>query len=45
MSSYRVLQIDDEPDILEIVAASLNLDPEFEVRGCGSGADGLTAAA
>jgi CheY-like chemotaxis protein len=45
MSSYRVLQIDDEPDILEIVAASLSLDSEFEVRGCGSGADGLTAAA
>jgi CheY-like chemotaxis protein len=45
MSSYRVLQIDDEPDILEIVAASLGLDPEFEVRGCGSGTDGLTAAA
>jgi CheY-like chemotaxis protein len=44
MSSYRVLQIDDEPDILEIVAASLSLDPEFEVRGCGSGADGLAAA-
>ena len=45
MSSYRVLQIDDEPDILEIVAASLSLDPKFEVRGCRSGADGLTAAA
>ena len=45
MSSFRVLQIDDEPDILEIVAASLSLDPEFEVRGCGSGADGITAAA
>jgi CheY-like chemotaxis protein len=45
MSTYRVLQIDDEPDILEIVAASLGLDPEFEVRSCGSGADGLTAAA
>lgn len=40
-----MLQIDDEPDILEIVAASLSLDPEFEVRGCGSGADGLAAAA
>jgi CheY-like chemotaxis protein len=45
MSSLRVLEIDDEPDILEIVAASLGLDPEFEVRGCGSGASGLAAAA
>jgi len=45
MSSCRVLHIDDEPDILEIVAASLALDPEFEVRGCSSGADGLAAAA
>ena len=45
MSSLRVLNIDDEPDILDIVAASLGLDPEFEVRGCGSGSDGLTAAA
>lgn len=45
MSSLRVLHIDDEPDILEIVAASLALDPAFEVRGCGSGAEGLAAAA
>ncbi|MGA3308700.1 MAG: response regulator [Xanthobacteraceae bacterium] len=45
MSSLRVLHIDDEPDIREIVAASLGLDPEFAVRGCDSGADGLAAAA
>jgi CheY-like chemotaxis protein len=45
MSTLRVLQIDDEPDILDIGAASLGLDPEIEVRGCGSGADGLAAAA
>ncbi len=45
MSSFRVLDIDDEPDILDIVAASLALDPELEVRSCGSGADGLAAAA
>jgi CheY-like chemotaxis protein len=45
MSLLRVLQIDDEPDILEIVAASLALDPEFEVRGCRSGPEGLAAAA
>lgn len=45
MSSLRVLQIDDECDILEIAAASLGLDPEIEVRGCDSGVDGLAAAA
>jgi CheY-like chemotaxis protein len=45
MSSLRVLHIDDEPDILDVAGASLGLDPEIEVRGCGSGADGLAAAA
>jgi CheY-like chemotaxis protein len=44
MSSLRVLHIDDECDILEIAAASLGLDPDLEVRGCDSGADGLAAA-
>jgi len=43
--SLRVLHIDDEPDILDIVSASLGLDPEFDVRDCSSGADGLIAAA
>ncbi len=45
MSSIRVLHIDDEPDILEIVATSLSFDPEFAIRNCISGADGLVAAA
>jgi CheY-like chemotaxis protein len=45
MSSLRVLHIEDECDILEIAAASFGLDPEIEVRGCASGADGLAAAA
>jgi CheY-like chemotaxis protein len=45
MSSLRVLHIDDECDILEIAGASLGLDPEIEVRGCDSAADGLAAAA
>jgi CheY-like chemotaxis protein len=44
MSSFRVLHIDDESDILDIAAASLGLDPEFEVRDCISGADGLATA-
>src|SRR5579863_4052156 len=45
MSTYRVLHIDDEPDILDIVAASLGLDRAIEVRGCNSGAEGIAAAA
>ena len=45
MSSSRVLHIDDDPDILDIAAASIGLDSEFEVRACNSGADGLAAAA
>jgi CheY-like chemotaxis protein len=45
MSSLRVLHIDDDPDILDIVSISLGLDPEIVVRGCHSGADGLAAAA
>jgi len=40
-----VLHIDDDSDILEVVAASLGLDPQFVVRDCRSGADGLTVAA
>ena len=45
MSSLRVLHIDDESDVREVVEMSLNLDPEFAVRGCASGKDGLAAAA
>jgi CheY-like chemotaxis protein len=45
MSSLRVLHIDDECDILEVASASLGLDPNLEVRGCDSGADGLATAA
>jgi EAL domain-containing protein (putative c-di-GMP-specific phosphodiesterase class I)/CheY-like chemotaxis protein len=44
-NEFRVLHIDDESDILEVVAASLSLDPRFVVRDCRSGADGLTVAA
>jgi two-component system OmpR family response regulator len=44
MSSFRVLHIDDEPAMREIVALSLELDPEFTVLGCASGQEGLPAA-
>jgi CheY-like chemotaxis protein len=45
MSSLRVLHVDDEPDIREVVELSLGLDPELAVRSCASGRDALVAAA
>jgi two-component system OmpR family response regulator len=44
MNSVRVLHIDDEPDIREIVAISLSLDSDIVLRSCGSGEHGLAAA-
>jgi CheY-like chemotaxis protein len=45
MSSLRVLHVDDEPDIREVVEMSLGLDPELAVRCCASGADALATSA
>ena len=45
MSALRVLHVDDEPDIREVVEISLGLDPDFMVRSCPSGGDAITAAA
>ena len=45
MSTLRVLHVDDEPDIREVVEISLGLDPEFTVRSCPSGGDAIAAAA
>ncbi|MDF3809439.1 MULTISPECIES: response regulator [Rhodopseudomonas] len=45
MSTIRLLHIDDESDIREIVEISLGLDSAFEIRSCGSGEEGLTVAA
>jgi len=45
MTAARVLHVDDEPDIREVVELSLSLDPDLAVRSCGSGGDALTAAA
>jgi CheY-like chemotaxis protein len=44
MTSLRVLHVDDEPDIREVVALSLGLDPAFSVRSCASGGEALAAA-
>ena len=37
MSVLSVLYVDDDPDIREIVALSLSLDPGFQVHTAGSG--------
>ena len=39
----RILYVDDEPDIREVVEISLGLDPAFAVRSCASGAEALAA--
>ena len=45
MSAYRVLHVEDEPDIREVVKISLALDPDITLKSCDSGADALAQAA
>jgi CheY-like chemotaxis protein len=45
MSGTRILHVDDEADIREVVDISLSLNPDFEVRACSSGAEAVVAAA
>lgn len=45
MSAVRILHVDDEPDIRAVADLALALNPEFEVRGCASGAEAIAAAA
>jgi CheY-like chemotaxis protein len=45
MTDIRILLVDDEPDIREVVDVSLGLDLDFATRACASGADALVAAA
>jgi CheY-like chemotaxis protein len=42
VSELRVLHVDDEPDIRELVQISLELDPELHLKSCSSGADALS---
>ena len=44
MTALRILHVDDEPDIREVVEISLGLDPDFETRSCGSGQEALAVA-
>jgi CheY-like chemotaxis protein len=45
MTSLRVLHVDDESDIREVVQISLQLDPDIAVRACACGVDALAVAA
>ena len=45
MTAIRILHVDDEPDIREVVELSLGLNPDFEIRSCGSGAEAVAIAA
>jgi CheY-like chemotaxis protein len=44
MSTVRILHVDDEPDIREIVAMALGLNADFEVRACDNGPDAVATA-
>src|ERR1700675_1183805 len=44
MTKVRILHVDDEPAIREVVEISLGLDPGFATRSCGSGEEALVAA-
>src|SRR6202163_751581 len=44
MTTLRILHVDDEPDIREVVEISLGLDPDLATRSCGSGEEALVAA-
>ena len=44
MTMLRVLHVDDEPDIREVVEMSLALDPGLALKSCASGQDALVLA-
>jgi CheY-like chemotaxis protein len=44
MTALRILHVDDEPDIREVVDLSLGLDPAFSVRSCDGGRNAVAAA-
>jgi two-component system OmpR family response regulator len=37
----KILHVDDEPDIREVAAMALGIDPEIEVRSASSGTEAL----
>ena len=45
MSAFRILHVEDEPDIRDVVQLSLALDPQIKVMSYSSAAEALAAAA
>jgi CheY-like chemotaxis protein len=45
MSACRLLHVEDEPDIREVVEMSLALDPDITLKSCASGPEALVAVA
>jgi CheY-like chemotaxis protein len=45
MAPIRVLHVDDEADIREVIEISLGLDRDFVIQSCESGPEGVEAAA
>jgi CheY-like chemotaxis protein len=41
----KILYVDDEADIRDVAVMSLELDPDIEVRSCGSGPEALEEVA
>lgn len=41
---FRLLYVDDEPNVRELAALALGLDPELEVKTCASGEEALEVA-
>ncbi len=41
----RILHVDDEPDIREVAALSLSIDPDMDVRSASSGHEALSMLA
>jgi CheY-like chemotaxis protein len=44
MNAYRVLHVEDEPDIRDVVKMSLALDAGLTVKSCNTGQDALVEA-
>jgi CheY-like chemotaxis protein len=45
IAPLRILHVDDEPDVRELVNLSLSLEPDLATRSCGSGKEALAVAA
>ena len=45
MATFRILYIDDDPLMTELVSLALGREPSFQVTICASGVQGLTQAA